>query len=39
MYSDYEGLTVEEIMKKRKAKGLDKDGKWNIWRDRCEGGE
>lgn len=38
-YGDYEGLTIEKIQDSRKAKGLDKDGNWDMWRDGCEGGE
>jgi len=38
-YGDYEGLVVEEIVRRRKAKGLDQIRKYNIWRDGCEGGE
>jgi len=37
--SEYEGLKPAEIRAKRKAQGLDKDQKWEIWRDGCEGGE
>ena len=38
-YGDYEGLTAREVSERRRAKGLDKDRKWDIWRDGCEGGE
>ncbi|KAK5449966.1 hypothetical protein LTS15_008539 [Exophiala xenobiotica] len=38
-YGDYEGLVVDETIRRRKAKGLDQDRKYNIWRDGCEGGE
>lgn len=38
-YGDYEGLTIEEVENRRKAKGLDNNGSWDIWRDGCEGGE
>lgn len=38
-YGDYEGLVVEEIIRRRKAKGLDPDRKYSVWRDGCEGGE
>ncbi len=38
-YGDYEGLLTPEIMARRKAKGLDPDKPWDIWRDGCEGGE
>jgi len=32
-YGDYEGITTEEIKKSRE------DGKWDIWKDGCPGGE
>ncbi|KAI1133513.1 phosphoglycerate mutase [Nemania abortiva] len=38
-YGDYEGLLTGEIQDRRKAKGLDSKGAWDIWRDGCEGGE
>ena len=38
-YGDYEGLVVDEIIRRRSAKGMDQDRKYNIWRDGCEGGE
>ena len=38
-YGNYEGLVISEIQKRRRAQGLDQDGKYNIWRDGCEGGE
>jgi broad specificity phosphatase PhoE len=38
-YGEYEGLLAAEIRAGRKAKGLDKDSEWEIWRDGCEGGE
>ena len=38
-YGDYEGLTAQEVGEERKAKGLDKDRGWDIWRDGCDGGE
>ncbi|KAH7267987.1 histidine phosphatase superfamily [Fusarium solani] len=38
-YGDYEGLMVGEIKELRKARGLDQEKEWNIWRDGCEGGE
>ena len=38
-YGDYEGLQVNEIRAQRKAKGLDQQKEWNIWRDGCDGGE
>ena len=38
-YGDYEGLTTKEVSERRRAKGLDKDHKWDIWRDGCAGGE
>ncbi|EMC98092.1 hypothetical protein BAUCODRAFT_32088 [Baudoinia panamericana UAMH 10762] len=38
-YGDYEGIKTHEIQAKRHDRGLDKDRKWDIWRDGCEGGE
>ncbi|KAK3367608.1 putative phosphoglycerate mutase [Podospora didyma] len=38
-YGDYEGLIVSEIRDQRKERGLDRERKWDIWRDGCEGGE
>lgn len=38
-YGDYEGLVTKEIGELRAKRGLDQDGKWDIWRDGCEGGE
>ncbi|KAI9864947.1 MAG: hypothetical protein M1813_002718 [Trichoglossum hirsutum] len=38
-YGDYEGLLVGEIKARRKEKGLDRERKFDIWRDGCEGGE
>ena len=39
-YGDYEGITSAEINELRKKKGLDdKDHKWSIWSDGCEGDE
>ena len=38
-YGAYEGLVTSEIRKGRKARGLDKEREWDIWRDGCEGGE
>lgn len=38
-YGRYEGLLTAEIRKIREEQGLDKDSKWDIWRDGCEGGE
>ncbi|KAJ8126731.1 hypothetical protein O1611_g6906 [Lasiodiplodia mahajangana] len=38
-YGDYEGLLTSEIRDRRKAKGLDSNCAWDIWRDGCEGGE
>lgn len=38
-YGDYEGLRTSEIREKRRAKGLDGERLWDIWRDGCEGGE
>lgn len=38
-YGAYEGLKPAEIRELRAGKGLDKDRKWDIWRDGCEDGE
>jgi len=38
-YGDYDGLQLHEIRELRKKRGLDKDRKWDIWVDGCEGGE
>jgi broad specificity phosphatase PhoE len=38
-YGDYEGLTAGEIRRLRNDRGLDRERKWDIWRDGCEGGE
>lgn len=38
-YGAYEGLLTAEIRKQREEKGLDKERKWDIWADGCEGGE
>lgn len=38
-YGDYEGWVVNDIRAGRKARGLDQEREWNIWRDGCEGGE
>lgn len=38
-YGLYEGLVTGEIREGRKARGLDGDGEWDIWRQGCEGGE
>lgn len=38
-YGDYEGLLTHEIVSLRKARGLDQERPWNIWRDGCENGE
>ncbi len=38
-YGDYEGLKDGEIRESRKKRGLDRERKWDIWRDECEGGE
>ncbi|KAI0506715.1 phosphoglycerate mutase [Xylaria bambusicola] len=38
-YGDYEGLLTSEIQDYRRAKGLDSDCDWDIWRDGCEGEE
>ncbi|KAK3168992.1 hypothetical protein OEA41_005440 [Lepraria neglecta] len=35
-YGEYEGITSLEIEERRKEKG---EGKWDIWRDGCPGGE
>ena len=35
-YGDYEGVTSQEIAKRREEKG---EGPWDIWRDGCPGGE
>ena len=35
-YGDYEGITSEDIAKRRAEKG---EGPWDIWRDGCPGGE
>lgn len=36
-YGDYEGLLTHEIRELRKQRGLDKESKWDIWRDGAEG--
>ncbi|KAI0103666.1 histidine phosphatase superfamily [Nemania sp. FL0031] len=38
-YGNYEGLLTSEIQDRRRAKGLDSNYAWDIWRDGCEGGE
>jgi probable phosphoglycerate mutase len=38
-YGEYEGLRNDEIRVLRKKRGHDKERKWDIWRDGCEGGE
>ncbi|CAG8954640.1 hypothetical protein HYFRA_00004560 [Hymenoscyphus fraxineus] len=38
-YGEYEGMVVNDIREMRREKGLDKEKKWDIWRDGCEGGE
>jgi len=38
-YGDYEGLKNHEIRLLRQKRGQDKEEKWDIWRDGCEGGE
>ncbi|ODV91929.1 hypothetical protein CANCADRAFT_30215 [Tortispora caseinolytica NRRL Y-17796] len=39
-YGDYEGLTTAQIQQLRESRGIkDIGGKWDIWRDGCEGGE
>jgi broad specificity phosphatase PhoE len=35
-YGEYEGITSEEIRKRREEQGL---GPWDIWTDGCPGGE
>ncbi|TLD07100.1 hypothetical protein PgNI_10392 [Pyricularia grisea] len=36
-YGEYEGITSPEIREIRKKQGIE--GKWDIWRDGCPGGE
>ncbi|KAF2496039.1 phosphoglycerate mutase [Lophium mytilinum] len=38
-YGDYEGLLEGQIRADRAERGLDKEKRWDIWRDGCEGGE
>jgi probable phosphoglycerate mutase len=38
-YGDYEGRTNQEIRDLRKERGLDRERKWDIFSDGCEGGE
>lgn len=38
-YGEYEGLTIGQVHKLRKDRGLDKGRNWNIWLDGCEAGE
>lgn len=38
-YGEYEGLTNSEIRVLRQERGHDKERKWDIWTDGCEGGE
>ncbi|KAH8591855.1 putative phosphoglycerate mutase [Bisporella sp. PMI_857] len=38
-YGDYEGLKIHEIRRLRQERGQDKETKWDIWTDGCEGGE
>lgn len=38
-YGLYEGKLTAEIREMRASRGLDKDQKWDIWRDGCEEGE
>lgn len=38
-YGDYEGMVGREVRESRKARGLDREREWDIWRDGCEGGE
>ena len=35
-YGEYEGVTSDEIRKRREERG---EGDWDIWRDGCPGGE
>lgn len=35
-YGEYEGITSQEIRKRREESG---EGSWDIWRDGCPGGE
>ena len=35
-YGDYEGITSEEIKRRREKEGLPA---WDIWKDGCPGGE
>jgi sedoheptulose-bisphosphatase len=36
-YGDYEGLLTSEIREKRREKGLNRERKWDMWRDGVEG--
>jgi broad specificity phosphatase PhoE len=38
-YGDYEGLTTKEILALRKERGHQDEGRWNLWKEGCEGGE
>lgn len=38
-YGSYEGLKKEDIRKRRKEQGLDRDREWDILKDGCEDGE
>lgn len=38
-YGDYEGLENPKIRSLREGRGHDKERKWDIWTDGCEGGE
>ncbi|KAH6668190.1 histidine phosphatase superfamily [Halenospora varia] len=39
-YGDYEGITSPEIRELRKKQGIGgPEGKWDIWKDGCPGGE
>ncbi|TAQ84470.1 hypothetical protein B7494_g7215 [Chlorociboria aeruginascens] len=38
-YGDYEGLKNSEIRSLRQERGHDKERRWDIWTDGCEGGE
>ena len=39
MEPTYEGLMNAEIRALRKARGLDKEKPWGVWRDGCKEGE
>ncbi|POS81361.1 phosphoglycerate mutase [Diaporthe helianthi] len=38
-YGDYEGVTSNEIRRRRKEQGLGDNSSWDIWTDGCPGGE